>query len=209
MAEKIFLSRLKAFLKVRFKQISTRKKRHSFLFVLVFLGLFIWGYLKPPYPTHGYHSQTIPIQTRLAPCKLEKIIDGDTIDTLCPYQKDQQSLRLRVWGIDAPETGQKPWGDEATSFLASLIQAPNNLTVEIKDIDRYNRYVAKIYQGEPSANNDLGLKMVEEGYAIVYHAYNDDKTYKEIEEKAQKSKLGVWQIEGPQQNPAKWRRLNR
>lgn len=209
MTKKTLLSRLRTFLKVKFRRIPQKKKYHTLLFAFIFLGFFLWGYHKPPYPSHGYHSQTIPTQTILKACELKKVIDGDTLEILCPYQESYRSLRLRVWGIDAPETGQKPWGEEATLHLTSLIQAPRNLTVEIKDIDRYSRYVAKIYQGEPRDKNDLGLKMVEEGYAIVYHTYNDDPTYKKIEANAKKRKQGLWKEEGPQQNPAKWRRLNR
>lgn len=52
----------------------------------------------------------------LAKAVVERVIDGDTIDVLI----DQQRMRIRLEGIDAPELSQGN-GPLAKQFLASYI----------------------------------------------------------------------------------------
>jgi len=43
-------------------------------------------------------------------CQLEHVADGDTVDVM--YDGTERTLRLNC--IDAPETGQSPWGERTT-----------------------------------------------------------------------------------------------
>ena len=114
-----------------------------------------------------------------------KIIDGDTIHI--------GKNKIRLHGIDAPEWNQpctinnKVWecGKKSTLALKKLI---DNQTVvcEIKDIDRYKRYIAVCFSNKINLNKE----MVHNGWAIAYRYYSKD--YIEEEEVAQKNKVGIW-----------------
>ena len=132
-------------------------------------------------------------------CKIAYVYDGDTVDARC----DNGKLKVRLFGIDAPEMGQKPWGDRARAQLSSML--PNDIVrLLVMDTDRYGRVVARLYNGD----QDLGLKMVRQGWAVVYVQYNTSNAYRAAQDQAKRAKLGVWSKSGAQQEPWEWRRLN-
>ncbi|MDQ5909781.1 MAG: hypothetical protein QG599_1876, partial [Pseudomonadota bacterium] len=46
-------------------------------------------------------------------CTLKSIYDGDTLTARCP----DGEVKVRVFGIDSPEMGQKPWGEASKQAL--------------------------------------------------------------------------------------------
>lgn len=128
-------------------------------------------------------------------------IDGDSIKAHCP-QHSKSPLSIRLWGIDAPELGQSPWGDNSKKALQQFVES-SDITLFFYEKDRYNRFIAKLFY----QNEDIGLKMVENGFAVVYHRYNNDLDYKKKEKTAKIAKVGIWKKKGAQQNPEKWRRF--
>jgi hypothetical protein len=66
------------------------------------------------------------------------VSDGDTVRVL----HDGREERVRLWGIDAPESKQ-PWGTRAKEFTGDLVFG-KVVTVQVRDIDRYKRTVAEI-----------------------------------------------------------------
>lgn len=133
-------------------------------------------------------------------CEISKVYDGDTVTASCKTGK----LKIRVWGIDAPEMGQKPWGEKSRDVLRSLLPS-GPITIETITTDRYGRTVARLYDGE----RDLSLEMVRRGQAVVYERYNKSKDYKAAQAQAKREKLGIWTKRGDQQNPEAWRRVNK
>jgi endonuclease YncB( thermonuclease family) len=128
------------------------------------------------------------------------IIDGDTLEI-----HDQ---RIRLHGIDAPESGQScekdgrqyRCGQQAALALADKIgRAP--IRCEQRDIDRYKRIVAVCRLGA----EDLNGWMVRQGWAIAYRQYSRD--YVDDETAAQAAKAGIWA--GRFIEPSKWRRGDR
>lgn len=134
-------------------------------------------------------------------CALRSVQDGDTITVRC----DEGVLRVRIWGIDAPETEQAPWGDIATEHFKNLLGNAREVQVQVVDIDRYGRTVARIFLND----RDLGLVMVRDGQAIVYGSFNNSPVYYEAQEQAQQARLGIWSQPGDHQDPPAWRRMNR
>ena len=146
----------------------------------------------------------VPDAGRSLSCEVRSVADGDTVTVGC----EDGRLTVRVWGIDAPESGQKPWGEESKNALQELIdRSGRRLTVEVVDKDRYGRAVARLYGGQGGAE-DLGLALVRAGQAIVYDQYNDSQGYRDAQSQARSAGLGVWSRPGPQQDPAAWRRVN-
>lgn len=88
--------------------------------------------------------------------KVVKVSDGDTITVLT---QNKESIKVRLYGIDAPEAKQD-FGKVSKEYLSSLIAGK---IVEIKSSgqDRYGRILGTIYAG----NTDINAKMVEDGYA--------------------------------------------
>lgn len=197
----------KAFLKY-IKQMSRaqwQRGKGRFLTGLLFiaiLGISYWT-LEPEQPSKS--TTAIVAGDTLYQCRINRVIDGDTVTANCPPNNREQ-LRVRVWGIDAPEMKQGHWGEASKSYLIMLLSEADHdiIEIRIRDIDHYGRYVGQLFLN----NRDLGLELVKNGEAVVYKQYNKEANYQQAQKAAQKQKLGIWKIDGAQQDPATWRKLN-
>ena len=119
--------------------------------------------------------------------KVVKVSDGDTITVLT---QNKESIKVRLYGIDAPETKQD-FGKASKQYLSSLIVGK---IVEVKSggQDRYGRVLGTIYLD----NADINAKTVEEGYAWAFVKYS--KIYIAQQSKAVKNKAGLWRQKDPQ-----------
>lgn len=195
-----------AYLKNTIRQKSARKKVtlvSTALFILLLLSSYFWESTAPSLSK----NKTLLIKGSEYQCTLARIIDGDTITAHCPV-RNPQTINVRIWGIDAPETKQIPWGEKAAHQLNNILRTNKHdiITIKIMDIDQYNRYVGQIFINHKEV--DVGLQMVREGYAVVYQQYNKDSQYLSQEKAARNAKKGIWQTAGSQQNPASWRKVN-
>ena len=128
------------------------------------------------------------------------VIDGDTF-RVRPVGSNSKSdsLRIRIDGIDAPESCQQ-YGEQSTAALKKLIVS-KEVTILSKRFDDYGRDVAKI-----SLNNmDVGGWMVRNGHAWSYHYKNSAGPYRLEEEAATRSKLGLF-ADGSAVEPRVFRR---
>lgn len=125
-----------------------------------------------------------------------RVIDGDTLDLA--------GVRIRLFGIDAPEHNQnctddkgRKWacGTFATQTLKHL--AAGNMTCEELDRDRYGRIVARCFMG----GRDIGEQMVAQGAAFAYRKYSQD--YVAVEARAEKRGVGLWS--GEAERPSDFR----
>ena len=94
--------------------------------------------------------------------QVQRIIDGDTI---LAHTSDQPDQRLRLWGIDAPESDQ-PYGAHATARLQALVPTGRIINAQNMGTDQYDRILVVI-----GDDNELPVNwtMVLTGYA---HHYN-------------------------------------
>jgi endonuclease YncB( thermonuclease family) len=115
------------------------------------------------------------------------VLDGDTIDI--------NGVRVRLFGIDAPERGQLCERADGSRYdcgqkaRESLLAAIDNGAVRCtrRDVDPYGRMVAVC----SNRQGDLGAMLVEEGAALAYRHYSND--YVDEEAKAQAARRGLWQ----------------
>ena len=129
--------------------------------------------------------------------------DGDTIRVL----QAGKALTVRLACIDAPETAQSPYGQQARAYLQQRLPIGREVSLEVKATDRYGRSVAEVFSGV-----NINLVMVEDGQAFAYRQYLggcDAKEYLEAEERASSSRLGVWQVQGGITRPWDFRRRRR
>ena len=129
------------------------------------------------------------------------VIDGDTIE--------MRGERIRLFGIDAPESGQTcqtrgglAWrcGTEAAREL-DLLARGRTVTCETRDTDRYGRIVAVCIAG----GVDLGSALVAGGHAVAFRSYS--KIYVPTEEAAKAARRGLWA--GEFQMPSEWRKVHK
>jgi endonuclease YncB( thermonuclease family) len=119
---------------------------------------------------------------------VKKIVDGDTVhlDARSAYSAlsgnldlyasadPQNDLKIRMLGIDAPEThfpskkhgvvGQQPWGDEATKYLGQMIKVGGVVAAQTWGLDKFKRTLGFIF----SNKIDINLQMVRAGWAVPY-----------------------------------------
>lgn len=135
--------------------------------------------------------------------KVIAVPDGDTLLLLTP---DFERKRVRLYGVDCPES-QQAGGGQATDFVSSLALF-EEITITVIDRDRYGRDVvlAKLADGRL-----LNEELVRAGHAWVYDAYcriPQCLAWRALEKTARTQRLGLWQDEKPQP-PWKWRQKHR
>lgn len=124
-----------------------------------------------------------------------RVIDGDTIEVLV---HGQHSERVRLLGIDAPESGQD-FGNRSKQTLNQCVQAGlqnRNLRIESQKRDRYNRLLGVVYAGE----TDCNLNQITLGMAWHYKYYLNDQpiaiqtSYAQAERTAFVARHGLWSM---------------
>ena len=132
---------------------------------------------------------------------ITKVSDGDSLRS--------GNLRIRLFGIDAPELKQKYadqngdlWncGVAAQRELNGLIGANKDLQCSLRDVDQYGRLIMQCFNGA----TDIGAAMVRSGHAVAYRHFSE--LYVGEEEQAKAAIKGIWR--GTFTPPWEWRRNN-
>lgn len=116
--------------------------------------------------------------------------DGDTIRF---RQSNGKYRRVRIVGIDAPESSQT-YGATCKELLKTQTQGIT-LTLEIVGVDVYRRTLAFV-SGRDGV--DVGLFMIENGCAWEYSAPLSVRTsYQQAETTARDNAIGLWEDASP------------
>ncbi len=129
--------------------------------------------------------------------------DGDTMRV----RQGGREITVRLACIDAPEIAQAPYGQQARHYLQQRLQLGRQVRLAIQATDRYGRSVAEVI-----GDVNIGLAMVEDGQAFAYRQYLggcDAREYLEAEQRASRSRHGVWQLPGGIARPWDFRRGRR
>lgn len=144
-----------------------------------------------------------------APLKLVEVADGDTLQITSLSKKDFK--RIRLIGIDTPEMGQKPFGEQAKNYLQQILKTSNEQKVCCKQgddpTDKYGRTLAYCWAGDKFLN----AAMVEGGQAVAFFVGEKNNQYKNLfvslEEQAQEQELGIYDAKQPlDELPVEWRK---
>ncbi len=141
------------------------------------------------YDLEKYHDKSFTVV---------KVVDGDTIDIDIP-DGNYPHTRIRLWGIDTPETkspkvGIMYFGPQAAEFTTKLALG-KQVTVYLEERrtrGKYGRLLAYVQLPDGSFLNKVLLK---EGYAYAdlrfkHSFYNK---YKQLESAARSGKKGLWE----------------
>ena len=119
-----------------------------------------------------------------------RIIDGDTIDVV--PENTNKLIRVRLWGIDAPESHQ-PFGIHATQYLAEKILG-ESVEISIVSSDMYGRLIGNVYCDDVYINKE----MISVGCAWHYEKYAPRATdLANAQRHAKSNKLGLWSTPTP------------
>lgn len=121
--------------------------------------------------------------------KVITIIDGDTYDLLT---EENQTIRIRMEGIDAPERGMAFYR-VSKNYLGELCMAQRVRIVQT-DTDRYGRVVAWSYLPD---GRELGHEMIKAGLAWHFKKYNSDEDLSKLEIQARAARIGLWRDTNP------------
>jgi endonuclease YncB( thermonuclease family) len=137
-----------------------------------------------------------------------RVSDGDT---LILVTGEGTKLKVRLYGIDAPEVRHEkipgqPFGKEARTALKALALG-RKVTLEILDIDTHRRMVGIVRK----SGVDINREMVRSGLAWAYRRYLSApyaSEYIAAEKEARGRRLGLWKQDNPDP-PWKFKRRNR
>jgi endonuclease YncB( thermonuclease family) len=121
-------------------------------------------------------SPAAPLPQRIEQGMVERVADGDTLTVITA---NHTKLRIRMFGIDAPETPKgakfpgQPYGPEAEAYRKQLVEG-KRVTVEIYGVDRYKRLLSTIFID----GKDINLAMIEAGLTEVYRGPESGNPYK-------------------------------
>jgi len=121
--------------------------------------------------------------------KVIHVADGDTITVL---NDAKEEIKIRLNGIDSPETGQA-FGHKAKDFTKDLV-AGKMVTIQAHDQDKYGRTIADVILKD---GRKLSQELVKAGYAWWFFKYSNDEALGTLEVKAKLEKVGLWADKDP------------
>jgi micrococcal nuclease len=124
---------------------------------------------------------------------LARVIDGDTVTVA---HEGQSPAVVRILGIRAFDSGVEkdviaPYGHAAIDTLDRMLKdRPIRVMLHATPKDKYGRYIASLYVEE----QDVGLRLVKEGLALVYTVYPfpSMSLYLQEQELARAGRRGLW-----------------
>lgn len=128
-------------------------------------------------------SKKDPPSSKTVLWTVESIADGDTIRVL---DDAKNQFKVRLFEIDAPETGQA-FGTKSREALGAKLR-DKKVRIEWTERDQYDRILGKVYVDDRWINQE----MVAEGWAWHYRKFSKSKELADAEAAARGKKLGLW-----------------
>ena len=150
---------------------------------------------RPPAPTREPSRRTVEASgAQTLTGRVVRVADGDTITVL---DSSNTQHRIRLEGIDAPESHQA-FGTQSKQNLSDMV-FDKHITVIYQKTDQYGRLVGKLVLD----GKDINLEQVKTGMAWHYKEYEreqavaDRDLYARAEDEARAARRGLWQDADP------------
>ena len=143
---------------------------------------------------HAHAAETFP-------ARVLGVVDGDTLRI---SRKEGETVKVRLYGIDCPEKGQRH-GKEARR-LAHRLSYGRVVLIESRGKERYGRTIGNVIL--PGGKN-LNHELVRDGACWWYRRYaKENEALADAEAEAREAKRGLWANPKPVP-PWGWRRERR
>ena len=112
-------------------------------------------------------------------CKVEKIVDGDTIDVVLDLGFDiLHKSRVRLYGIDTPESrtrnlDEKVRGKMASAFLRKAIEEGEKVCIQTKLKDSRGKF-GRVLGDVVVDGVNINQSMVDNHHAVKYFGQSKD-----------------------------------
>lgn len=153
-------------------------------------------------------TQTVVAEeTNLEKVELVRVVDGDTVIV---RKEDGNNIRVRLIGIDTPESVNPDnskntvSGKAASDFLKSKLETGKDyyLEYDVEREDKYGRTLAYLWDTDRSqsdkeyiASHMVNAMLINEGYATTMHIEPNGeyaKVFDEIKNNAKENKKELW-----------------
>lgn len=121
-----------------------------------------------------------------------RVVDADT---LWVSKENKGEIEIRLDAVDAPETAHpehgkegQPYGEEAAAFVRGLVSG-KTVTVRIKEMDKYGRFVGKVTL--PNGRS-LQRELLRGGWAWWNFFFSEDESLNALENEAMRAGRGLW-----------------
>ena len=126
-----------------------------------------------------------------------RVVDGDTL------LLEQDRTRVRLQGIDTPETVKKntpveAWGIEASQYSKNFVmQAGGTVRLEFdgEQLDRYDRILAFVWHDGRLLNEELVRLGLARAMLTFDYSPSLKKRLREAQEDAEANRRGIWSLE--------------
>ena len=156
-------------------------------------------------------AQTTSAASVVADAREYRLVHASDGDSFRLRDDKNRELHVRLYGVDAPENGQR-FGKESRAHLLELMQGK---TVRLKTLykDNYKRSVAIVYLCRNGVLDERSInqRQIQAGMAWVYDYFCTSdicNTWKLEEAMAQAQKIGLWKDSNPTP-PWQWRRSHK
>lgn len=171
------------------------KKMTTLVVGIIILGVLAFQFINHSGPFQGNRSNSASGPDQTEKVHVERVVDGDTL--VAKDEKGEQ-LKVRLIGIDTPETVKpntpvQPYGKEASNYTKKhLTDKDVFLEFDKEKEDRYGRILAYVWLDKKTMYNE---QMVKNGLAREKYFAPNGK-YREIFQKAERQaksdKINLW-----------------
>jgi len=141
-------------------------------------------------------SQPTPPPPPASSFTVSSITDGDTL-RFSPALEG--TTILRMLHIDAPETAQRPWGEQSSAELLRLAPAATTLRIETEPtrIDAFGRLLGHAIRNDGLNLNREQLRLGQAVLYVIWPNVGRFEDYRAAEIEAQDQGRGVWNQSSP------------
>jgi micrococcal nuclease len=175
-----------------------KRKKMNLIAILSFMLISIFYLIHEKYPVvkQDKKDTLVPVIA---------VHDGDTVSVILERRQE----KVRLIGIDAPEIGQRPWGEKAKEHLKALLSSSGwkvKIEFDVEKRDKYGRILAYL---RTSDGKLINLLMIKSGHAMLFTFPPNIKFVNELrvaQREARERKLGIWSEEGLKEKPVDYRK---
>lgn len=163
---------------------------------------------------------------------VQQVLNGNTVEVIgleaigqSPRADLQdQRVRVRLIGIDAPALAQTPWGEESKQYLQQILDRSSSspsprpphptpvlefLELDTQERDQYDRFLGYLWRDQSLINEEIAR----EGQGLVNSRFPNIRYESRLESAQQEARLlgvGIWNPDRPlRQSPAEFWQENK